>query len=669
MLDPIAQATPWSVLLDHFPCGVVIVDGSHRICQLNPEAARLLGDEPDGLIGSLFPWPFVPGESTEHDLPGTDGPHRIEVSAARPAHGTPPYQVLLLRDSTGLHARIERLELANDRFKALIRATPLPMLSVDRALEITFWSRAAEREFGWREEDVLGRPLQSLGDGVGSGLGELLAASLEGEPHEGVALSGWHDRHGQPLDLKVWSVPLKHRNGRIRGALAITMNTTHERHNREHLHHLVTHDPLTDLPNRTLFHDRLQQLLLRAPANGPPRIAVLRFALDRFKVVNASFGHAVGDVLLCEVAQRLRDTLYSSDTLARTGGDEFTILVGQLTRSQDCAAIAARLLQTLAHPFRADGSEIFLSASIGIAVWPYDGPDADHLLTHADSALRLAKEQGGNSWQFHTHELHDRARARLELESDLRRALDRGELHLHYQPQVDLATDRIIGVEALLRWDHPRLGAVPPDHFIPVAEQCGLIDEIGQWVLNTACQQTAAWHTAGLPLRVAVNLSPRQFHSGRLIDAVATALEASGLAPQWLELELTEGLLLQHEGSAQLEPLKQMGVRLVIDDFGTGYASFAYLRRFAIDGIKSDRSFIQAIDSDSGSAAITRALLSIAEAMGLDLTADGVEEHSQLERLRRWGCPVVQGYLFSRPVLAAEIPAMARSVGPVAADR
>jgi diguanylate cyclase (GGDEF)-like protein len=424
----------------------------------------------------------------------------------------------------------------------------------------------------------------------------------------------------------------------------------------------ANHDPLTQLPNRTLLQDRLGHALARAQRSHR-QLAVLFIDLDHFKRINDSLGHAAGDSLLRVVAERLQTCVREEDTVARLGGDEFVILLEELPHGELATRVARQVIQALSPPFRVAGHEFFITSSIGISVFPKDGEDAQTLLKQADTAMYRAKEQGRNTFQFYTAALNVAILARLNLEHDLRYALERAELRLHYQPQVDLACHRVIGVEALLRWQHPQRGLVSPSEFIPLAEDTGLILPIGEWVLRTACAQGKAWQDQGLgPLRVAVNLSARQFLQLELPAVVAETLQESGLPAACLELEITESLLMHDLDGAigTLRGLKAMGVQLALDDFGTGYSSLSYLKRFPLDRLKIDRSFVGDITSAADEAAIALAVIALAHSMRLQVLAEGVETATQLAVLQSGGCQQMQGFYFSRPLPVEAITLLLR---------
>ena len=424
----------------------------------------------------------------------------------------------------------------------------------------------------------------------------------------------------------------------------------------------ASHDSLTRLPNRLLFDEQLALAL----ANSKQHAEILGVAfldLDRFKVVNDTLGHATGDRLLQQVATRLKQCLRNCDTIARWGGDEFTLLFPRLASTEEITKIARKILDKLSIPFTIDNRELYVTASIGIALFPYDGEDAQTLLKHADAAMYRAKHQGRNTYQLFAAEMHHKAVNQLTLEGDLRRALVREEFVLYYQPQVEIATGRIVGLEALIRWQHPQLGFVPPDQFIPLAEDIGLIAPIGQWVLQTACIQHQTWQHEGLPpLRVAVNISPRQFHQSHLSKIILQTLEATEVDPQYLELEITESAAMEDvEFTIEiLQELREMGLHITIDDFGTGYSSLNVIKHFPLNTLKIDRSFVKDIVDNSNDAAIARTIVALSQGLKLQVVAEGIETVQQLSFLRSIGCDLAQGYYFCPPVPATEIPKLLR---------
>ncbi len=431
---------------------------------------------------------------------------------------------------------------------------------------------------------------------------------------------------------------------------------------------LAQRDPLTGLPNRALFAELLQHAVQHAERGGT-QFALLSLDLDNFKTINESLGHSRGDQLLVEVAKRLQGLMPESDTIARIGGDEFDIILERREGSPWVDLMAQRLIDALAEPIALDGQSIYVGMSIGIALYPADGADPETLQSHADAALHQAKAQGRGVLRFFSPELSNRARSRLTLEADLRQAIERQELVLHYQPQIDLQSGRIVGLEALVRWNHPVRGMVPPGEFIAFAEESGLVVRMGDWVLQEAARQIRAWSEAGLaPPQVAVNVSAVQLSRGHLVDAVQHCLASSGIAPQQLELEITESfIMLDRDRSLQsLAELKALGVRLSIDDFGTGYSSLAYLQQLEVHKLKVDMSFVRDMTTNSGNASIVRAVVAMGHSLGLEVVAEGVETQEQAVYLRQLHCNAIQGYLVSRPLPAEQMTAFLQAFAPLA---
>lgn len=424
------------------------------------------------------------------------------------------------------------------------------------------------------------------------------------------------------------------------------------------IRHQATHDALTGLPNRNMLHDHLQRAIGGARQKGG-LTAVAFVDLDQFKFINDSLGHQVGDELLKTVAQRLQSCLRDSDMVARQGGDEFVLVLQNQTGEAGIAEVMQRILAAVSRPWQAGDREFHITSSIGVSRYPADGRDVETLLKNADSAMYKAKEQGRNNFQFFAPWMDTQVSNRLEMLISLRRALDQQEFRLYYQPKLSLKDGRIIGAEALIRWESPEQGMVPPDRFIPFAEEAGLIVPIGEWVLRTACRQNKAWQEAGLPpIPVAVNLSPRQMNQA-LPEFVADVLAQSGLSAAWLELEITENVVMKdaEKTVATLHTLKRLGLQISVDDFGTGYSSLSYLRRFPVDALKIDKSFVRDIARDADSAAIVKAVISLAHILNLRVIAEGVEDEEQHAFLRENGCDQVQGYYFGKPMSADDFTA------------
>lgn len=469
--------------------------------------------------------------------------------------------------------------------------------------------------------------------------------------------------NGEERIYELEGSPLWNEDGSLHGFLEVVRNITEdlsmEAQLQEHqarLYHLVHHDTLTSLPNRLLLQDRLQRMMVKAKRAGT-NVAVLFLDLDRFKKVNETLGHEVGDKLLINVADTLEKCVRKSDTVSRQGGDEFAVILDDLKDVKFAAVVARKILQALSRPIFVEEYELYATSSIGISVFPADSDNVEGLMRCADTALYRAKDAGKNNYQFYTSDMNTRAFEFLLMEVGLRKALSNNELEVFYQPQMELTDNSLVGMEALLRWNHPERGMVSPGDFIPLAEETGLIESIGGWVLRASCMQNRKWQDEGYPpVCMAVNISARQFHQKNIVELVASTLEETGLDAQYLELEITESIIMHDVEStiATLKALKKMGVQLAIDDFGTGYSSLAYLKLFPIDHLKIDRSFVFNIASDGNDAAIAASVIALAHSMNLKVVAEGVETVEQLEILRGQGCDFVQGYLFSKPLPAKE---------------
>ncbi|HWY53921.1 MAG TPA: EAL domain-containing protein [Terriglobales bacterium] len=454
--------------------------------------------------------------------------------------------------------------------------------------------------------------------------------------------------------------------GRVTRMSGITMDIDDRKQAEERVQFLAYYDALTGLPNRTLLRDRLANAFAGA-RRQKNKLAVLYLDLDRFKDINDSLGHSVGDLLLQEVAERLRRWGREQDTVARVGGDEFLIVLTGLKDVTDVVVAAERLMDAMTAEFVVQGRSLSIGCSVGISIFPEHGREADNLIKNADAAMYCAKGAGRNNFRFYTEDMNAQAVERLTLENSLRLALDKKELFLMYQPQMDMVTGKIVGLEVLLRWQHPELGLVPPDKFIRIAENSGLIVRIGEWVLRTACGQARKWQDEGLAnVSVAVNVSAVQFRQEDFCELIRRVLQQTGLAPEYLELELTESLLLSSADVtfSVLQKLKAMGLKLAIDDFGTGYSSFSYLRQFRVSKIKIDRSFVRDVAVNPDDAAITSAIISMAKSLNLKVIAEGVENEAQMSFLRAHQCDEIQGYYFSKPLAVDKVGDKLRSDNP-----
>jgi diguanylate cyclase (GGDEF)-like protein/PAS domain S-box-containing protein len=528
------------------------------------------------------------------------------------------------------------------------------------AHSIKFANASFERITGYLAKDILGKNPQFL---LGTDVEEFAYREINAafrECREGRAVLRAYRSDGQLYWIELSIAPVYHGANEVMHFVAVLNDITEHKQYEAELEYRATHDALTRLPNHGLLQDRLLQLISRASV-VQRAVAVLIVDFGRFQNVNDTVGREAADQLLCQMAGRLQALFHGTGTVARQSGDEFVVVVEQVEGEQQCAELARLIMQSMATPFVAAGREFYASSSIGIAIYPKDGTTTAELLKNADAAMTQAKQLGRNNFQFYTATMNERARLRLALENDLRNALERDEFVLHYQPQVDLQTGAIVGVETLIRWQHPELGLIQPDRFIALAEDTGLIVPIGTWVLRAACAQASAWQRAGIGnLRVAVNLSASQFAQPDFASVIASTLQESGLAPTMLDLELTESLVMTdvERTISVLNDLRVLGVRLSIDDFGTGYSSLSYLKRFPIDVLKIDRSFVNHISQNPNDAAISRAIISMAHTLGIRVIAEGVETEEQCEFLSQNMCDEIQGYLFCAPLPASELESL-----------
>jgi diguanylate cyclase (GGDEF)-like protein/PAS domain S-box-containing protein len=540
----------------------------------------------------------------------------------------------------------------------ILRNAADAIISVDEAQRITLFNRGAEAIFGYTAAEAIGQPLSVLlparfadthRDHV-----QRFAAGHAQTRHMGER-SQVYGRRRDGSEFPAEATISKQRAGGEWVFTVFLRDITERKAQEERIRMLGHYDALTGLPNRSLFNDRLRQTLLEAGRFGR-QAALIVLNLDRFRAVNDTLGHEVGDQLLKAVTARLPKAVQPWDTVARLGGDEFAVLLPQVEHPETAGRAAQALLGTLGEPLWIDGRELYTTASAGIAVYPQDGREPDTLLAAAETALARAKEHGG-TYQFHTGELTARAQENLRLEHALRRALERREFELHYQPQIELASGLVVGFEALLRWSHPELGTVPPTRFVPVLESTGLIVPVGEWVFETALRQLKTWQQREyLGLRMAVNLSPRQFADPRLVDVIRETARRARIGMQHVEIEITEALLVQ-EGSAAVHALgglRSLGCTVTVDDFGVGYSSLSYLRRLPVTQLKIDRSFVREIEDPDREAQLVNAIIAMARGLRMTVVAEGVEHPHQLTYLRRQKCDLAQGFLFSPAVPAAQ---------------
>ncbi len=537
------------------------------------------------------------------------------------------------------------------------------VLTTDVKGRITYLNPVAQTLTGWTQEEAQGLEIEHVFDICHESTKEVLPQPVRQCLLEQctIALANHamlrHRDGQQAFPIEDTAAPIRDREGQVIGAVLVFHDVSEKRLLLRRLSHQAHHDALTDLPNRLLFKDRAHQAILQA-RRRQEQVAVFFFDLDDFKLVNDTLGHAAGDSLLCQVGERLTRSLRQEDTVARQGGDEFLILLPELSLEQQAAQVAQKVLLSFNAPFQLLEQDIFITASLGIALYPVDGEEPELLIQHADMAMYQAKTEGRNHYQFYTLSLNERLSERLAIQNEMRRALERQEFVLYYQPQYRLGDGQFCGMEALVRWQHPERGLLLPGKFISIAEDSGLILPLGEWVLRTACAQNKHWQDMGYPpVRVAVNLSARQFREKDLVSRVAEILSETGLEAEWLELEITESLSMENVRLSVeiLRKLKSMGIRLSIDDFGTGFSSLSYLSRFPLNTLKIDRSFISVLNTHSDGNAIVLTIIQLAQNLGLKVIAEGVETEAQLDFLRAKGCDEVQGFLMAKPAPMEEL--------------
>jgi diguanylate cyclase (GGDEF)-like protein/PAS domain S-box-containing protein len=596
---------------------------------------------------------------------------REEVAKQAVQHGAQDY---ILDDdldshslSKALHNMLERaanaeaLFMEKERAQVTLNSIGDAVISTDVAGDVTYLNQVAEHMTGWTSAEALGRSFGEVFHIVDSTKPERtvnpMAVAIQ--QNKTVGLSGsciLIRRDGVESAIEDSAAPIHDRRGQVTGAVMVFHDVTQARAMSQRMSYLAHHDYLTDLPNRLLLDDRLEQAM-GAARRQRNQLAVLFVDVDRFKHINDSLGHLIGDQLLLSVAGRLIASVRGSDTVSRQGGDEFVILLSTISHAEDAALSAKKILTALGRPYRIKEHNLQITVSMGIGVYPDDGTDAETLIKNADIAMLNAKNNGRNNYQFFRPDMNEHALERQSLESGLRHALARREFVLYFQPKMDLETEAITGAEALIRWRKPGQGIVLPEKFIPIAEQCGYIVPIGRWVLREACRQTQSWLDAHLtPMPVAINISAVELRSKDFLQGVRAVLDETGLDAHYIEFELTETALMQDPQStiAVLGALKDMGVRITLDDFGTGYSSLTYLKRFPIDALKIDKSFVRGLCTNAGDANIVSAVINMGRSFGLRVIAEGVETREQFLRLQAQQCAEGQGYYFHAPVAAHE---------------
>jgi diguanylate cyclase (GGDEF)-like protein/PAS domain S-box-containing protein len=666
-------------LAHNAPDIIYTLDHRGMFTYINPAWQRILGHEPREVLGRAFIEFVEPNEAQRYrnifkrirdgrqTLTDLDG--RLLSRNGKPRHfllsGSPNLDsrgrvvgmVGLFKDITERNMALRLLQDSEKRHRTVLESAPDPVMVCNRKGEVTYINPAFTRVFGWALDDLF-----QDGAGFVPPDRERETRELMDQVIQGQTISGVETRRmaqdGQSVDVSLSGAAFLDADGLSLGAVLTLQDITERKRTQEQLRYVAYHDILTGLPNRKSFYEAIDQTMLEAHRlpqehrHGHKKIWALLFMdLDRFKTINDSLGHDVGDQILQQVAQRVRACLRKSDHIFRLGGDEFTVILNELSRDIDAARVADKILESVARPINWHGNELYLTASIGISVCPNDGNEVEAIVRNADMAMYAAKEES-NCYHFFTQEMNAKAQARMRLETSLRKAVHNNELVLYYQPMVD-SQHRIQGMEALLRWLHPEIGLIPPSQFIGVAEETGAIVPIGRWVLEEACRRAKAWQDQGHEdLYVAVNLSARQFKQPDLVDEVLTVLRKTGLTPRHLKLEVTESSVMDNpeDAIAKMERLHEHGIRFSIDDFGTGYSSLSHLKRFPVDTLKIDRSFVRESTENLGDQEIIRTILAMAASLKMYAVAEGVETREQRDFLCGEGCVIMQGFYFGAPV-------------------
>ena len=664
--------------MDNVPARVAYIDTEHRFRFLNRHNEEWLGESRKDLTGrkvaevigeerfaQLQPLlsRVLKGEvvATEQMLVQPLGDPRWEAIHYAPNRDSEGKVIGIYAVHTDIHDQKnneDALRRANWMLSSHISNTPLAVLEWDRDFRLVRWSPQAENIFGWTADEVLGMPIDDnalMHDADRDALAGVLATLTSGDEPRATGLTRNNRKDGDTIWCEWYHSALLDADGKIASILSFVQDVSSRIQAEERLQYMATRDALTGLPNRLLLHERLTQAIAQAKRGGR-RVGVLFIDLDRFKNVNDTLGHRIGDELLKGVTKALSTALRETDLLARLGGDEFMVIVDDFEEPAVLGRIAQKLLDAIAQPFKIEEHDIYVTSSIGISVYPDDSDDPEELLKHADVAMYRSKELGRNTYQFLDADLAQRRLKQHTLESALRQALKDGLLQLHYQPVVRIEDHAVVGAEALLRWNDPEHGHVPPQVFIPLAEESGLIHALGEWVLKSAAEQCVAWRNGGMPLTVSVNLSARQFYREDLAQRISEIVRGVGCEPSWIELEVTETSLLHDLDAIRkvLHQLRNEGFTVAIDDFGTGYSSLTHLKHFPIDTLKIDISFIADLETDPGDAAITEAIIGLARGLNLKVVAEGVGTKAQLDFLQARGCHCFQGFWISKPLPTPE---------------
>lgn len=691
--EQLKQTEAWSRgILHSAPDSMLVVDEQGVIVQVNAQVEVMFGYAEGTLPGTHIELMLPPSERESHvdkrtafvasGHPGRpmsaaanglgcrkDGsvfPVDVSLSRLPDMDGRKGTFCAAVRDITE-RKRVEEALVARElELRTLVENSPDNISRYNSACRRTYVNPTFAEAVEGGVAALLGKTPSECPGGPNADIYEMKIAEVFASAADTEFELKWPGKHGKELCSHVRLAAERDAAGNVVSVLGVGRDITELNEHRKRVYQMAFYDSLTSLPNRALLNDRLRQMLTDASWHGQ-MAGVMMLDLDRFKAVNDTLGHAAGDELLREAAARLTGCVRAYDTVARLGGDEFAVLLPDVRSGEDLGIVASKMLAAFEEPFWLESKEVFISSSIGIVLYPVDGESADDLLKQADSAMYLAKRSGRNTFRFYSKDLTVSANERLMLEGDLRRGFKRNELELYYQPKINLADGALIGSEALLRWNHPKRGMVPPDKFISIAEDSGLIVDIGEWVLRNACQVACEWNGQGKPLhKVAINLSARQFLSNDLVRTVRAALAETCCRPEWIELEITESLLLDEDGEIleMLGTFREMGISIAIDDFGTGYSALSYLARFPIDTLKIDRSFTSRVTERGHHAELVKAIITIAHSLKQQVVAEGVETVEQAAVLQAYGCHIAQGYLYSKPVAKAAFEKLPKLFGP-----